>query len=487
MPKNHSKTAFLSAALVALLLLSADPMIGANDDAVDYGPMASRLASNGKMLGWIKDLYKIGAEGEYGYRMPGTPVDHAAANYVLQRFQEFGLQDTTLESLPIVAYMPDEWSLTIRVGDSEEVIPASFFRYTPMTSSEGVTAPMVYVGAGSEAEFQAQDVEGKIVLVDMLAPGIPAAVFDPITLFRYDPDDTIPGDMATENWPIINWDSFDRASEHGAVGFVGILTNTAADNNQHWHHQEVKPVTGLSLSPTDGDYLRGLLTAGQSVEATVVLSGYYGPGQSFNVYGFLPGQNTDEIIIAHSHHDGWATNEATGTSVVMALAKYFAQFPPESRERTLMFVAYGSHFAIRDQSNSLVSQLMQDGKVVWANVIEMIGKQVKIIDGEYTETGLIALAGFGMNRFAQVPIVAEAITKYDLDRSVIIPIFHGEGGVYAGAGIPTIERIAENAPQFSNDDTPNMVMVDALRPTTAAFVDIIKAIDGVPTDQLLGP
>ena len=61
----------------------------------------------------------------------------------------------------------------------------------------------------------------------------------------------------------------------------------------------------------------------------------------------VPGKNENEIIMTHSHHDGWATNEATGASTVMALAKYFGQLPPKTLNRTLMFYIVGSHFGHR--------------------------------------------------------------------------------------------------------------------------------------------
>ena len=200
----------------------------------------------------------------------------------------------------------------------------------------------------------------------------------------------------------------------------------------------------------------------------------------------MPGKNEDEIIIVESHHDGWATNEASGVAAVMALAKYFARFPKESREKTLMFVAFGSHFAQRDQSGSEVYHLINEGKIVFAITVEMIGKQLKIIDGKYEETGLISPTGFGIsiNMIPLIPIIGQAIVKYDLKRSMVIPLYHGEGGQFGALGVPTIERIAENAAQFTNDDTPNTVMVSALRPTTAAFVDIIKQIDLLPIEVL---
>ena len=69
-------------------------------------------------------------------------------------------------------------------------------------------------------------------------------------------------------------------------------------------------------------------------------------------------------------------------------------------------------------------------------------------------------------------------------RSSISAQFFGEAGIYTGFDIPLIERIAHNAPQFTRDDTPDKVMTELLRPTTAAFVDIIKKIEVTAVDDM---
>jgi hypothetical protein len=87
----------------------------------------------------------------------------------------------------------------------------------------------------------------------------------------------------------------------------------------------------------------------------------------------------------------------------------------------------------------------------------------------------------------------EAITKYDLTRTALQPalggifgIAPGEGGLFAAIGIPVVHLIAHNAPQFTNEDKPNTVMVSALKPTTAALALVIDNIDDTPAEWLIG-
>ncbi|HID86142.1 MAG TPA: hypothetical protein EYP55_02045 [Anaerolineae bacterium] len=444
-----------------------------------------------EIFGWIQDLWRLGAEGQYGYRMPGTPADHQAADYIEGKFREFGLQ-THREAVTVPVSFPERWSLTVRVEEREESIPSHFVRYAGFTPPEGLVAEMVYVGEGSEADFAEEDaavgIEGKIVVVDVIAPGWPMSAFLTDALFVYDPGDTFAGDKATENWPPVNLDeSYALAKRDGAAGYVGILTFTVRDNSQflHWYADGAMPM--LFVSPEGGARLKSLLAAGPA-EARMVLTGTAGEGVIYNVYGILPGQS-DEITVVHTHYDGWATNEASGTAVVMALAEYFAQFPQESRQRTLLFVAFASHFGRKPWGGGwgtyrgfLYEQLP---KVVAAISVEMIGKQFKVIEGEYVDMGRIAPVHFGVRGGDRLlSFLREAILAHDLQRSVVTPRLFGEGGKYARSGIPTIERISHNAPQFTNDDTPDTVMVEVLRPTVEAFIDIINRIDATPAGLL---
>lgn len=495
--KRKVSLVILTVSILGLLIF---PVAIAKKDGKDYGPKA-KIPSNGKMFGWIKDMWKIGDEGQYGYRMPGTQADWEGAQYVYDKFDSFGL-NTYLEEFNIPVSFPDEWSLSINVGGVEESIPAGFVRYAAYPDSGSVTGEMVYVGTGSEAEFEAVDVMGKIAVVDLIAPGLPTAILGLFDMYTYDPENTLPGDMITENWPVDNFDSsYENAHHYGAVGFVGILTFTADDIHQYLHAYAFDDATlpGLYISPNDGTRLRTMLTDGQTVEATIVLTGVDGLGTSYNVYGILPGQ-TAETIVVLSHHDGWATNEASGMAVVMGLAKYYSKIPLSQRQRTYMFLATASHFGKRPGLLEMCERLaLVEDDIVAAISVEMISKQFKIIDGKFVDTGMVAPRAW----FISGPMDSgnpylleysiEAINKYDITRTSVQPalgglfgIAPGEGGLFAAIGIPVVHLIGHNAPQFTNEDKPNTVMVSALKPTVGALAHVIDNIDDTPADWLIG-
>ena len=489
----NTKTALLSAILASLLLVSfAIPIIGGKKEDIDYGPNAKLLPSNGEIFSWITDLWEMGYESDIGFRQAGTVADHEAAEYVLEKFEEFGLQDTGIE--PVVDWphwIPEEWSLTIQVGEEVEAIPCSYRPYTAFTDEEGITAEMVYVGLGmSDDDFE--DAEGNIVVVDLIAPGLDGDLLMMFSPWWYDPDNNLPGAKATENWPVDNLvPSYELAIAHNAAGYIGILNFLTDGMNDYYSPYTgiLTSLTGLYVSRDVGSHLKSLLAAGP-VEANMVLTGDIEPGVTYNVVGVLPGE-TDEIILVTSHHDGWAANEGSGVSIVMALAKYFAQLPENSRQRTLMFLAVGGHFLGDIPTQSFIAQhpdLLPD---IVVNInIEMIAKEYKEIDGEFVQTGLVAPRGlfisgppFGVDP-KLLSFAVEAIPKYEIDRTLVLPASGplgpappGVAALFFLAGIPIMHFIAAPPHQFTPQDTPDKVDVDQLRPVTAGFADIIMNID----------
>ena len=440
------------------------------------------------MTRWIDQLWTYGKNGRYGYRMPGTPACRRGAEFVLDKFREFGLEETFIEEVDTPLCLPDDWKLEVRSDRCSEEVACSFIRYAGFTPAGGISAPIVYLSEGSESDFEcvanADRLVGKIVLVDLVATG---SAPTPSQLFIHDPDESL-ADTKThrgvaENWPIDNLaSSYKRACIHGAAGYIGILNFSTSDNCQYHHWYADGSIPALTISPRSGTRLKSQLL-NTTMDATLTLTGEEKTGPISHVFATLPGK-TDESIAVHTHHDGWAVNEASGTSVVLALAKHFAAAPAGHRARTLKFVAFDSHFGKRPAMPDYWIRMLP--QTVAAISIEMIGKHYEIIDGEYVDRGMISPTIFGVTKCdpAFVSMVRDAVLKHELDRSIVIGSFFGDGNLYNIRGVPLIERIAHNAPQFTNEDTPDKVMIDKLRPTAAAFVDIIRRLDTVPSNDL---
>jgi hypothetical protein len=104
-----------------------------------------------------------------------------------------------------------------------------------------------------------------------------------------------------------------------------------------------------------------------------------------NVVGVIPGRRPDEIVVFSAHHDhvgigepvdgdsifNGANDNASGTTAVIELARYFAALPRP--ERTLVFVAFAAEEMGGFGSRYFASQL-EPSRIVALLNIEMIGK-----------------------------------------------------------------------------------------------------------------
>ena len=498
----------------ALALATLAPAVAAGPVASGStagGPASTRgPVSNEDVFRWVEDLYELGRRDHYGYRMPGTKSDHEAAHYLADKLRQFGFSDVRLEPVPIAVAFPDRWSLQVRTGGKAEEILCSFVRYCRYTPAEGVSAELVYVGEGSPADFDRVDVKGKIVLVDMVVGGIMPT--EGPTFFTYDPDDTIKLEDGKAKWPPKNHDSsYQAAVARGAAGWIGIVDIIGDDTHQYLHWFVRYELPALTISSKDGRRLRELLKK-ERAEGTLTVTGTRGQGTSYNVYGFVPGKRSEEYIVVKTHHDGWATNEASGAAVTLGVARHFAM-SGEKPERTLMFFFRACHFGIGwsmgrapsdppveettalfglepgwEKFQSLAARLMP--KTVAANNIEMIGRQYHREGDEWRPTTLPAVRYWGVTGPADganpilLAAVRTAIGSHHLRRSIVSNFFIGDGMDYPRNGIPFVNCISHNIFQFSNKDTPGTVMKEDLAAAVAAFVDIVRAEDAAAASQL---
>jgi hypothetical protein len=107
--------------------------------------------------------------------------------------------------------------------------------------------------------------------------------------------------------------------------------------------------------------------------------------QLANVVGTIPGRRSDQIVLFSAHHDhigirpavdgdsiaNGANDDASGTTAVISLARYFADRPQP--ERTLLFATFTAEEAGGYGSRYFSEQLDPDQIVAMFNV-EMIGK-----------------------------------------------------------------------------------------------------------------
>jgi len=109
----------------------------------------------------------IAALTAFPSRVPGTPGNRAAAEYVLKRFKDINLKQIKSEEYFVTAPVTIG-KATLQLGgrtlDVAPVYPNQVVAST--TPKNGLTGPLVYAGQGRPADFNGQKVDGSVVALD---------------------------------------------------------------------------------------------------------------------------------------------------------------------------------------------------------------------------------------------------------------------------------------------------------------------------------
>ena len=116
------------------------------------------------ILSWIKTICDM------GYRRPGSEADHKVENFLVQLLREFGVSDIKKDEFDIPLWEPENWKFTVELDQKKEEIPSFFLVYTDFTDLEGVSGQLVNVQTGRDIDFQKNDINGKIAIIDFRNP-----------------------------------------------------------------------------------------------------------------------------------------------------------------------------------------------------------------------------------------------------------------------------------------------------------------------------
>jgi Iap family predicted aminopeptidase len=264
-------------------------------------------------------LNSLGTNPDLGFRWAGTSADNAAATFLAREMKAMGLKHVRLEPVPVDVFEFKHADVT--VGD--KVMMASTFIGVPPTPANGITAPVVYVGQGTAADFlTAGDVTGKLVLID----------------------------MAMSSWWLNQpaWEAW----LNGAVGVI--LTTSPADTSYYSvsldalgsfdGYYDINAPPLVYISQRNADWLKGQLTVG-AVTATMTLNEDVklakNGGVGYNVVGELPGRSKDgQMVVMAAHHDahfraGLDDTGAVANLMMIAKAMRSSGYKPE---HTIVFL-----------------------------------------------------------------------------------------------------------------------------------------------------
>jgi hypothetical protein len=480
-------------ALATLLLIAviALPLVAILTARLGSGAsMGASLPTEEGIFSYVSDVFNLGE------RRPGSAADLKAITYAESRFREFGYTDVRVEKSSFDYWEPVRWSLGVDVGAPGAWDAKAFYvPYTGPTKPEGITAEVVDLGDVSAPTWQ--DVAGKVVLVDIPATDLGWDQMKLFTYMAYDPD------KSTEGWhhPYpTGWASdftsfYDRVKDRRPAAIVAILRDYPAMGTFTYYSPYdgiLRPIPGMYIRAEDGDRLKAAVAKGRTtvnlvLDAKVSKKG----GESANVFAVLPGRSASTILI-HAHHDSpWRSGveDSGGVGVLLGLAKYYAEVPPERRQRTMVFLLTGGHLVGEATNLDFIARHKDD--ILARTVLDIVIEHIAIDwNPPAAPTGLLEPRGtFMTENPVLVSQYASVISRLGSARSLIFPTGSPLGvptdaSSFAGIGVPVASLISGPTWLFDDDDGLENVAKAELVPVTRRFVEFIARLDASP-DWLL--
>jgi hypothetical protein len=399
-------------------------------------------------------------------RIAGTKNDDLVEGWVEAKFKEFGLQDVHRQYFDLPPqWFPTSWDFSA-TGSGKTLKFKTFRAATNSmpTPDAGLDLTPVWVGLGTESDFAGRDVKGKLVVAwSWPTPGVISN---------------------SAQWLGVT----KRAADKGAAA---VITNLAIPGNfQVQGGGNAATIPSFSLGTDDTNALRAQMEAGP-VRVHVKLTTEMRSGlRDATVWGTLPG-TSDEDIIVFAHHDSvftGALDNASGMSVMVGLAEYFAKIPKEQRRRTIKFATTAGHHAgsygtlwMHDNRATFLAKtaLMINCEHVSATQTYYFGPVLRKSDNidarRWWVNGSGKLAALVLNAYKTF-----GVTVYD----EMEPNASGDMG-HVARDVPSVQMIESPAWYHTDYDTPDVVPASGLEAVARAYAKIIDQANKLERRELL--
>jgi Iap family predicted aminopeptidase len=246
-----------------------------------------------------------------GFRVAGTPEEHAAVDLVSSELERYGYEPVR-EAVPVDAWRLLEANVELEGGRRFE---CASFGGVPETGSKGVSGRLVDVGRGGRRQLEDVDIGGAIALVDW---------------------------QDEDLWP------YQVGLELGLRGAAAMVVTSRPGGPYYqspdalgsfdgiWHAEGPPAVTirkedAMRLAEHVGSSVRVVLSAPLERDAS-----------GFNVTATLQGREDIGPLLVGGHHDAWfrgAFDDASAVAMTVALARAFVETGVEPRH-PIVFISH---------------------------------------------------------------------------------------------------------------------------------------------------
>lgn len=457
-------------------------------------PAVGDIISPDTQFEWVQQMVA------HGPRFPGNWAHRRYLDDLQGRLESFGLP-VTRYPVPLDGWWARFWSLRVTDANGRtHRIPVAYYRpHSGQTLAEGLTAPVLDVGAGTAADYQNKDARGRVVLADFTIPPLKASVLFPFVDYFQPPSakQTVgEEDYTRVAFTTASPPSLELAQRHGAVAMIDILNFPPEEAAGQYapHQQEYVGLPTLHLDQVQGKRLRDLMTLGP-LTATVVLDAEHRSTTVDYLVAGLPGSGRlPGAVMLGTHTDGQNAIEENGGPAILALAERFTRIPQSQRPRDMIFVFSPNHMCATSASIKLDTFLTQHpeikNQIRYAIVPEHLGTMNWTNPptvGAYGPTGRSEITGIGVgNSTALESLAINEVQQTRLDRVEVLRPFagglYGEGTLTYLLGIPTVQYISGPTylVQVAPDAQLDKINVDLMHRQTAFLAGLTARTLALP-------
>jgi Iap family predicted aminopeptidase len=254
---------------------------------------------------------------DLGWRTAGSDAEHRCADFLAEEMENIGLTDVEKIPTTVDKFQLNGTSFTIEETDIS-LTPAAY--QCTGTGEEGLTAELVDVGTGFDADYEGIDVTGKIVIAQV--------------------------DQWNESWI----DGYIRqAYEKGAAALISYSNSGYGELNEDTANvqdiccADLIPTVAISYNQAQ-DVLDAVKNGNTTANLMVDADFAPGEGTTYNVVGYIKGKSSDQQIIISGHYDkywyGFQDDcAAIGMDFTIAKAMIDSGYVPEN---DIAVVAHGA-------------------------------------------------------------------------------------------------------------------------------------------------
>jgi hypothetical protein len=414
---------------------------------------------------------KSRADGnQYWGRITGTQYDQMTSDYVMATFKKLGLEQVREQELDLPPqWMPKSWKVNLEVDGKTITLTSAYPNQNSVGTPGGkqIESDAVWVGMGTAADFAGRDIKGKAVFIySWPTPGGRDS-------------------SATSNGALR------RAQNGGAASIFMVLAFPG--NVQSINSQFASMVPGFSLGQDDGNIVREALEKGNHPKVQLSLDVQMEPNlKTHNTWGVLPGTSKENIMIM-AHHDGYfdaALDNASGTAMMLTIARYYAALPKSQRRHTITFLDTSGHHITPDVGAKWVNENMKDflaNTVLIANCEHTAETQIYYIsNGIMTSDSIDARRWFVSGSDSFKKMMGDTFREFGVALYTVPEMTPGGELSQFASAAPSF-HIIDHVFYHTSLDTQDWTPGPGQEAVTRAYIKILDNTEKMSADEIKGP